>query len=129
MTQTGLAAHLGCSPRTIMRGGPTLTPSDYAKLAADVYPHDRAFAAELAAAAGTTLVALGLESPPNRGVTKVHLADSVLCAAAEAMHAPPDAMRPALVAALERIVALGLTADEVLSGMTPPAAKDGASTA
>jgi hypothetical protein len=45
------------------------------------------------------------------------------------MHAPPDAMRPALVAALERIVALGLTADEVLQGMTPPPTGGGASSA
>jgi hypothetical protein len=122
LTQKGLADHLGCSARTIMRGGPTFIASTYARLAADVHPHDRAFAAELAAAAGTTLVGLGLESPVNRGPTPAYLADSILCAAAEAMHVPPGTMRPALVAALERIVALGMTAEEVLKGMAEPPA-------
>jgi hypothetical protein len=48
-----------------------------------------------------------------------HLADSIVCAAAEALDASPRTMRPALRAALERMVALGMTAGEVLAAMAP----------
>jgi hypothetical protein len=44
-----------------------------------------------------------------------HLADSIVCAAAEALDASPRTMR----AALERMVALGMTAGEVLAAMAP----------
>jgi hypothetical protein len=52
-----------------------------------------------------------------------HLVDSVVCAAAEAMQTPPHVMRPALVAAFERAIALGMTADDVLKAMAEPPKK------
>ena len=133
MNQRELAGLLGCSTRTVIRylhGGGILLPSTYERLARAVHPHDRAFATELAANGGYTLVSLGLEQPPSppsppvppRPVpTSKHLVDSIVCAAAEAMQTPPHAMRPALMAAFERAFALGMTAEEVLKGMTPPA--------
>jgi hypothetical protein len=48
------------------------------------------------------------------------MGDSVVCAAAEAMQLTPQAMRPGVVAALERIVALAMTAEEALAALTPP---------
>jgi hypothetical protein len=142
LNQKKLAELLGYSSRTISRyydGGGTLSPATYEKLAAAVHPHDPAFAAELAAHAGKTLVGLGLERPPPppsppvpaRPVpTQRHLVDSVVCAAAEAMQTPPHTMRPALTAAFERVLALGMTAEQALAGMTPePPAKRKASSA
>ncbi|HEY5242723.1 MAG TPA: helix-turn-helix transcriptional regulator [Polyangiaceae bacterium] len=123
LNQRELAQLLGYSSRTISRyyrGGGFLLPTTYEKLAATVHPHDRAFAAELAASAGKTLVDLGLESSRSpAGPTPRHLVDSVLCAAAEAMQTPPHTMRPALTAAFERVLALGMTVEEALAAMTP----------
>lgn len=129
LNQRELAALLRVSPRTIIRyyqRGGVLAPSDYERLAVRVHPHDAAFAAELAAVVGKSLVDLGLAAPApeERGPSTKHLLDSVVCAAAEAMQVSPHLVRPALVAALERALALGMTADEVLSGLAPePAAK------
>jgi hypothetical protein len=36
------------------------------------------------------------------------------------MQLTPQAMRPGVIAALERIVALAMTAEEALAAMTPP---------
>jgi hypothetical protein len=47
------------------------------------------------------------------------MADSVVCVAAEAMQATPQAIRPSILAAFERAVALGMTAEEVLQAMLP----------
>ncbi|HEY3822598.1 MAG TPA: hypothetical protein VGL81_35780 [Polyangiaceae bacterium] len=123
LEQKDLAKLLGCSSRTISRNaraGSHLLTGRHATLAATVYPHDREFAAELAAMAGKTLAGLGIEAPPNRGPTTKHLVDSIVCAAAEAMQTPPSLMRPALVAAFERAIALGMRAEDVLRGMAPP---------
>jgi transcriptional regulator with XRE-family HTH domain len=122
LNQKELAKLLGCSSRTVIRyyrGSGVLLPSTYQRLARAVHPHDPAFAAELAASAGQTLVSLGLEpaAPARPAPTARHLVDSVVCAAAEAMQASPHAMRPALVAAFERAIALGMTAEDVLRGM------------
>jgi hypothetical protein len=142
LNQRELAELLGYSSRTISRyyrGGGTLLPSTYERLAAAVHPHDRAFAAELAAVSGKTLAGLGLERPPPPPSPPVpprplptprHLVDSVVCAAAEAMQTAPHTMRPALTAAFERVIALGMTAEEALAGMTPePPARRKASSA
>jgi len=131
MLQKDLAELLGYDRKTISRwlsGGTVLLPSHYAKLAAATVGNDRALASELAALGGTTLVALGLESPPappappqpaRPSPSAKHLVDSVVCAAAEAMQTPPHAMRPALVAAFERAAALGMTMEGALEGLAP----------
>ena len=135
LNQKELGSLMGCSSRTIIRyyhGGGVILPTTYESLAKAVHPHDRAFAAELAATAGQTLVSLGLETPPAPPSPPVpvrpspssrHMVDSIVCAAAEAMQTPPHVMRPALTAAFERAFALGMTAEEVLKGMPaePPA--------
>ena len=133
VNQKRLAEILQCSPRTVIRyyqRGGFLLPSKYEKLATLCHPHDRALAAELAARAGKTLIDLGLERPPPPPLPPPapappprpahaprHLVDSIVCAAAEAMQSPPHAMRPALTAAFERAIALGMTAEDVLKGM------------
>jgi hypothetical protein len=58
-----------------------------------------------------------------------HLADSVVCAGAEAMQCTPTQMRPGLLAALERMVALGMNAQEALEAMSPPQSGEKASKA
>ena len=130
LTQKELAELLGCSSRTIIRhqqGRGFLLPSSYQTLAIACHPHDAAFAAELARHAGRTLIELGLEHPPAPSATSApthaHLLDSIVCVAAEAMQTTPQAMRPGLKAAFERVVALGLSAEQVLGAMAPAAGK------
>jgi hypothetical protein len=45
--------------------------------------------------------------------------DSIVCAAAEAVAATPQAMRPALLAAFERAASLGLEIDAVRAALRP----------
>ncbi|HEY8038971.1 MAG TPA: hypothetical protein VIF15_04225 [Polyangiaceae bacterium] len=124
LNQRELAERVGCSTRTIVRHtqhGGSLTPRSYVDLAKACHPRDPELAAQLAALAEETLESLGLvrapEGPPRPA--PAHLADSVVCAAAEAMASTPQAMRPALRAAFERAVALGMSADDVLKGIAP----------
>jgi hypothetical protein len=138
LNQRELAEFMGVSPRTIIRyykHGGTFVGSGYEKAARAVHPHDRGLAMELAAHAGKTLVDLGLEvppapagplvplpgpaSPPRPSPRPSHLTDSIVCVAAEAMQTTPQATRPAVLAAFERAVALGMTAEDVLAAMTP----------
>jgi hypothetical protein len=86
-----------------------------------VHPIDRDLAVRLATAAGTTLVALGLEAPqPSPLVSQPHsvglsdLANSVVFAAADAVDLAPKAVRPAVVAAFAQAQKLGLTVDALL---------------
>jgi hypothetical protein len=141
LTQKGLGDLMGVSSRTIIRhtkGGGMVPPAKWEKLARAVHPRDPAFAAELAANAGKTLVEMGLERPPppppppapplpppKPAPSLEHLVDSVLCAAADAMQMAPRAMRPALTAAVERMAALGLTPKEVLGSLAPPVTTKG----
>lgn len=151
LNQKELAELLGCSRRTIIRyyqRGGTILPREWETLARAVHASDRKLAAELAAAGGQTLLGLGLESPPplpapatapvapapappppvaapRREPSSRHLADSIVCAAAEAMQSTPQATRPALVAAFERAIALQMSAEEVLAALiaSDPAAE------
>jgi hypothetical protein len=119
----------GRSRRSIIRWqqrGHSLLADDCATLARACYPHDRALAEAFAVRGGHTLASLGLERPlppllPAPAVhaqdSARHKADSVVCAAAETMQCAPQAIRPALVAALERVIAQGMTAEEALRGM------------
>jgi hypothetical protein len=130
-SQERLGELVGVSRRTVIRWqqrGAVLLPSQWETFARACHPHDRDLAAQCAAHAGETLESLGLErpplaTPPRPAPSAKHLADSVVCAAAEAMHLTPQAMRPGVVAVLERIVALGMNADEVLAAMAAPKAE------
>lgn len=99
-------------------------------LARAVYPEDAALAAKVAAEGGQTLEGLGLVRPepapppapsaPPRPFPPTRLvAESVVCAAAEAMQAPPAVMREVLRAAFAR--ALGLSLEEMNEALSPPA--------
>jgi hypothetical protein len=112
-TQKQLGSMMSLSGRTIMRfEGGRSTPARFqiAALARLVHPTDPALASELAAAAGKTLVELGLETAsPPKTPTLAHLVDSVLCAGAEAAAVPPQVMRAGLEAVFDRMAALDVT--------------------
>jgi hypothetical protein len=89
-------------------------------LARIVQSRDAALAAEIAKAAGITL-----EPSPGPGGTAPPalapaLVDSVVCAAADVLGAPPADVRPALRAALLRARELGLTADTIEQALAQP---------
>lgn len=128
-SQRKLGEALGVSKRTVLRWeGGQATPTDLrvADMARLVYPRDRALARELAAALGKTLVDLGLEAPlpplPSPGPKRPaspYLVDSVVCVAAEAAPMLPQAMRVALLAGIERMMALELSPAEVVEALRP----------
>lgn len=130
-SQRSLGELVGVSRRTVIRWeqrGAILGPRVWEILARECYPRDRNLAAQCAAYARQTLQSLGLERPapppppappPRPPPSPAHMGDSVVCAAAEAMQLTPQAMRPGVVAALERIVALAMTAEEALAAMSP----------
>ncbi len=136
MSQQEVGELLGFSRRTILRweagrNGPTI--EGWHTLARHAYPINRAMAEEIARETGETLVSLGLEMPPPpdppppsppqappRPVPSLNdLADSVVCAAAEAASTTPQAMRPAILAAFDRAASVGLTLDEVREALRP----------
>jgi len=131
-SQKDLAEICGLERRSVMkwqlgRGSPM--PWNWQAMARAVYPRNASLAAQLAAAGGSTLSSLGLQAPPAAiAVPQVapppllaatHLVDSIVCAAAETMQVSPHTIRPALVAAFQRSLALGLGNDAVLAGLSP----------
>jgi len=142
VSQEKMGKLIGVSRRTIIRyqqRGGILFPGKWETLARACYPRDRALAIVLAARAGATLVDLGLEQPPPPPAPPAppspapeasapkrpaplpeHMLDSILCAAASAMQASPQAASPPVFAAFERAVALGMSCEEVLAIMRPP---------
>jgi hypothetical protein len=86
-----------------------------------MFPHDPAFAAEIALMGGTTLEALGLVKAPDTSLVAVQTGsakpesisaaqlDAILCAGAETLDVSPRQLRPALAAAFARAQELGLT--------------------
>jgi hypothetical protein len=135
MTQKELGNLIGLSSRTIIRyygHGGTFTPSQYATLAKALALQDPALATYCARLSGQTLEQLGITKPPELPApasspltaarpspSAPHLADSVVCAGAEAMQCTPTQMRPGLTAALERMIALGMSAEETVRAMSP----------
>lgn len=122
LSQEQLGQIMGLSKRTIIRmeqGRSTPIPSQYERVARVLYPKDAALAGHYAAAAGTTLEAMGLvtAAPAPDPAASKPMADSIVCVAAEAMDASPRAVRPALVAAFERMRSLGIGVDAVLLGL------------
>jgi hypothetical protein len=137
MNQKELANLLGLSSRTIIRyyqRGGALIPSNYATLAKALAPRDLSLATYCARLSGLTLEQLGIAKAPELPApassasaatrpapSAPHLADSVVCAGAEAMQCTPTQMRPGLAAALERMIALGMSAEQTLEALSPPA--------
>ncbi len=134
MNQIELARALGVSRRTITRwvSGDTHPIVEYwVEMARLALPAHRALAVEIADALGSDLVKLGLEAPPppapappapppapaEPAFSLPDRVDSVVCAAAEAMAVAPQAVRPALLAALERMKALELDPAQVREGL------------
>jgi transcriptional regulator with XRE-family HTH domain len=114
-TQEALGKRLGVSRRTAQRWGASGIPSyELTDLARLVLPRDRALAVKIAAAAGTTLDAAGIEPPPPPPAPPPDgVVDAVVCAAAEAMEMMPKEVRPGLHAAFARAKEIGLTVDVI----------------
>lgn len=141
-TQEGLGKALGVARRTAQRWAKTGIPDDtLPDLAKLVYPHDADLAAEIAAAAGTTLEALGLVAPlvapapapavevaaaparapepdpaaPSASAPPLPdaVVDAVVCAAAEVMNLSPREVRAGLLAAFACAREIGLSVDAV----------------
>jgi hypothetical protein len=128
-----LAKHLGVSRRTVSRWsseGTRLHRDKLVVVAQIALDHDPSLAAEIAAAAGETLVSLGLEAPsppeatrpiaaapvaPPIAKVRPHpkLADAVVCAAAESIDVSPRLARRALLAAIQAAREVGMTMDEI----------------
>jgi hypothetical protein len=140
VTQREFADLVDTSYRTAQRlltGKAMAVESQLLVLAGHVYPKDPQLAAELAAAAGTTLVELGIvppppPPPPPQPVIVVQpappppprprpppaaLIDSVVCAAAEAQKVMPDEIRGSLLAAFVRAEELELTTAEAAGAL------------
>jgi transcriptional regulator with XRE-family HTH domain len=121
MTHEQFGTALGSSKRTAARWAAGMSrPSvpQVRKLACLVYPGDAELAAELASAASTTLVGLGLVQPPAPVVLAASLPrglviDAVVLAAADAAVAAPRTVRVTLLAAFRRARELGLTVEDV----------------
>jgi DNA-binding XRE family transcriptional regulator len=129
MTQETLGALLGVSRKTMGRwqaghGNPTI--QQWAQIAARVHAVNPALAATIAAEMGEDLASLGIaaSSPQQapalpagtharQAVTTGDLVDSIVCAAAEAVAATPQYIRPALLAAFDRAASVSLVVDEV----------------
>jgi hypothetical protein len=141
LNQAGLADLLGSSLRTVQRweaGRSTPYSWNLEKLADAVRPHNPELASKIdvwaprpapPAPPGMPVAAAPMASPPPplpppappppvipAGV----LVDAVVCAAAEAMTAAPQAVRPAVLAAFARARDAGLTVDGVLAVLAPP---------
>ena len=137
LTQEALGKMLGASRRTTLRGwSPDGRPSrsrTFMRSPAPFIRRTRCSAAKLAAEGrGEPLEGLGIVRPapppaplappaaPGRPFPATRLVvDSVVCAAAETMQAPPAAVREALRAAIARARALGLSLEDMDEGLAP----------
>jgi hypothetical protein len=143
MSQREFGGALGSSHRSATRwDARQAEPSRNAlrTLAALLAPVDATLAAETAAHLGETLESLGLvaapppsPAPPPAPAPPVptpmpapvptppnDLADVIVCAGAEAMNAPPQVVRPLILAVFRRARQLGLTVEEVERALAPP---------
>jgi DNA-binding XRE family transcriptional regulator len=130
MSQQELGELLGCSRRTIVRyaqgdNGPSI--AEWHLLARHVHEKEPDLAAEIARETGETLETLGMVQPapvptpapalpaaePRPLPPTRDLVDSIVCAAAEAVATTPQSIRPALRAAFERAVSVGVGIEEV----------------
>ena len=129
VNQEQLGRHLGASKRTVSRwvarrASPTIT--QVTKLAKLVFPTDPALAAQLAVAADETLESLGLVvpplpppvAPPAPELPRRLIVQAVVCAAADALEAPPAKVRPAVLAAFRVARELGMSVEQVEAALT-----------
>lgn len=150
-TQTTFGELVGVSRRTVARwctAPPGLGVEGTRIVVAAVHPIDPPLAASIAVAYGHTLESLGVvvpeppapvtlrqEPPPPPPlpppppppplpppVSAGDLADSIVCAAAEAAGLAPQAIRPALIAAFDRAASVRLDVEEVRAALGPAAA-------
>jgi transcriptional regulator with XRE-family HTH domain len=122
LSQERLGEIVPVSRRTVWRwqsGQSSPIAPHVERIARAVYPRDPALAAELAAAAQTTLAALGLEPERKAIDTQPLLAEAVVCAAAEALDVSPRAVRPALAAAIARAREAGLDLETLAQALAP----------
>ena len=136
VSQEELGRRIGVSRRTMTRwgtgqGSPGI--SHWAQIARLTYAVNRVLAAQIASEMGETLVSLGIEAPPpppapapvapaapaTPPIPVGDLVDSIVCAAAEAASATPQVMRPAILAALDRMRSVQLGVDEVRAALRP----------
>jgi DNA-binding transcriptional regulator YiaG len=116
-----LAMKLDSSKRTLQRwqaGESRPTADQLAMLARLVHATHAPLSSEIAAAAGETLVSLGLEDPPAppvapRAMPRHLVVDAVVCSAAEATDVAPSGVRTILLAAFRQARELGLSTEEV----------------
>jgi hypothetical protein len=131
MNQQMLADLVGSSLRTVQRWETSRTDAaswHVHRIADAVRPHDAALASELDTWAPRPAAPVPPEKPPSppapEGVGTPLLVDSIVCATAEAMSLPPQAVRPALLAAFSRALALGLPLSTVVIALSPPKEKE-----
>ncbi len=126
LLQIELVAKTGASRRTVQRwfaGQSAPWAAHFEALARETFPVDPGLAAELAAAAETTLDALGLAATvPTPPLDDSELVDSIVCAAAEAVGLSPRDVRPVLLAAFARARSLRLDVARVEHGLRTRAA-------
>ena len=130
-----LADLVGSSLRTVERynekQGGLNDRSHNESLIHAIHPKNPELAFELAEACGTRLEALGLVPPkrtepappptPPRPAARPEHADSVVCAAADALNISPAAVRPAVAAAFAKANALGMSVEDLLQLLQPSA--------
>jgi transcriptional regulator with XRE-family HTH domain len=129
LTQTTLGALVGVTRRTVWRwqsGQSVPTVPNLETIARKVHAVDPALAGRLAEAAGATLESLGIAQPkpPEKpdpladpGQSRI-LVDAVICAAAEAVDAPPRVARRALLAAFARAKEMGVPLDGLAAALS-----------
>lgn len=142
-SQGGLGVIAGASIRTGQRwavGQTVPAPFQLCDLAAKVHPVDPTLAADIAAAGGSSLEALGLVEAPSAPAApppapalpppeatfsppRDRVVDSIVCAAADAMDMLPRQIRPALLAAFTRARELGIAIGDVESALAAPERK------
>jgi hypothetical protein len=135
LNQRGLGELLGVSTRTVQRWFARRSApveSHWHALARATHGAEPALAARLARQGSSSLERLGLvlQAPPPPPVAPApshdlrHLADAVVCVAAEAIDLPPGAIRLALRAAVGRARQMRLTLEDLeasLGEAKPPA--------
>jgi transcriptional regulator with XRE-family HTH domain len=148
ISQGELGERLGVSRRTGQRWegrGCPPWPEQLHALARLVHPHDPELAESIAGAGRSSLAELGIglpppapppatppppappalalppPPPPPPAPDPLHIVDSIVCAAADAMQLVPDAVRPALRAAFRRARLAGVTVEVADSVLSPPA--------
>ena len=126
LNQRTLGELLGISARTVQRWGSRRSepaPHSWHGMARAVHPVDAQLAGRLAEAGGSSLAALGLaEAPqavPSGAHDLRHLADGVVCAAAESIDLSPRIVRTALLAAFRRAREMRLTVEDMESALAP----------